>query len=202
MGFIPSARTDLVEKRKASLLACFSFFWLGHRDSEPFHKSASGFGVGVQINQYSSQKDRATLSCCSVFLAGAQGFEPRKCQSQSLMPYRLAMPQNIPLVLTTYVLYQKEIGLSIAFSKKFKNLFRLLSDYPPKIQPVCSKTVKFVKIHHQNRGKTSLLRHKSATIYHKFTFTLFFRYIFKFKYDRIKNGCIRTLTKTVNLTFP
>ena len=27
------------------------------------------------------------------FLAGAQGFEPRKCQSQSLMPYRLAMPQ-------------------------------------------------------------------------------------------------------------
>jgi len=31
----------------------------------------------------------------------------------------LAMPQNIPLILTTYVLYQKEIGLSIAFSKIF-----------------------------------------------------------------------------------
>ena len=26
-------------------------------------------------------------------VAGAQGFEPRKCQSQSLMPYRLATPQ-------------------------------------------------------------------------------------------------------------
>ena len=56
-------------------------------------------------------------------MAGAQGFEPRKCQSQSLMPYRLAMPQNIIFVLTTYVLYQKEIGLSIAFLKKIKNLF-------------------------------------------------------------------------------
>ena len=95
------------------------FCWLGHRDSEPFHKSASGFGVGVQINQYSSQKERATLSCCSFFLAGAQGFEPRKWRSQSPLPYRLAMPQNIPLILTTYVLYQKEIGLSIAFSKIF-----------------------------------------------------------------------------------
>ena len=31
--------------------------------------------------------------CYLFFLAGAQGFEPRKCQSQSLMPYRLAMPQ-------------------------------------------------------------------------------------------------------------
>ena len=50
-----------------------------------------------------------------VFLAGAQGFEPRKCQSQSLMPYRLAMPQYLVFVLTTYVLYQKEVGLSIAF---------------------------------------------------------------------------------------
>ena len=26
-------------------------------------------------------------------MAGVQGFEPRKCQSQSLMPYRLAIPQ-------------------------------------------------------------------------------------------------------------
>ena len=42
--------------------------WLGHRDSEPFHKSASGFGVGDQIDQYSHQKERATLTCCSFFL--------------------------------------------------------------------------------------------------------------------------------------
>ena len=27
-------------------------------------------------------------------LAGAPGFEPGGCQSQSLMPYRLAMPQQ------------------------------------------------------------------------------------------------------------
>ena len=27
-------------------------------------------------------------------MAGAPGIEPGKCQSQSLVPYRLAMPQN------------------------------------------------------------------------------------------------------------
>ena len=38
-------------------------------------------------------KRRGSTMCYLFFLAGAQGFEPRKCQSQSLMPYRLAMPQ-------------------------------------------------------------------------------------------------------------
>ncbi len=28
-------------------------------------------------------------------MAGVKGFEPLECQSQSLMPYRLAIPQNI-----------------------------------------------------------------------------------------------------------
>ena len=28
-------------------------------------------------------------------MAGAPGFEPRECQSQSLMPYRLAIPQQM-----------------------------------------------------------------------------------------------------------
>ena len=38
-------------------------------------------------------KREGSTMCYLLFLAGAQGFEPRKCQSQSLMPYRLAMPQ-------------------------------------------------------------------------------------------------------------
>lgn len=33
-------------------------------------------------------------------LAGAEGFEPSQCQSQSLMPYRLAMPQGNKLILS------------------------------------------------------------------------------------------------------
>ena len=37
-------------------------------DSEPFHKSASGFGVGVQIDQYTSQKERATLVLLFLFV--------------------------------------------------------------------------------------------------------------------------------------
>ena len=49
------------------------------------------------------------------FLAGAQGFEPRKCQSQSLMPYRLAMPQYLIFILTTYTLYQMDLVLSRVF---------------------------------------------------------------------------------------
>ncbi len=28
-------------------------------------------------------------------MAGVKGFEPLECQSQSLMPYRLAIPQSI-----------------------------------------------------------------------------------------------------------
>ncbi len=32
-------------------------------------------------------------------MAGAEGFEPSQCQSQSLMPYRLAMPQSNKLIL-------------------------------------------------------------------------------------------------------
>ena len=41
-------------------------------------------------------------------LAGVQGFEPRKCQSQSLMPYRLATPQYFQ----HSVLYHNESALS------------------------------------------------------------------------------------------
>lgn len=37
---------------------------------------------------------KKTENCFSVMgMAGVLGFEPRKCQIQSLMPYRLAIPQ-------------------------------------------------------------------------------------------------------------
>ena len=54
----------------------------------------------------------------SFFLAGVQGFEPRKWRSQSPLPYRLATPQCVGFVLTTCILYQKKFGLSIGFWKK------------------------------------------------------------------------------------
>ena len=91
------------------------FFWLGCRDSEPIRKSASGFGVEFRIDQTSQTKNKREERCSSLlFLAGVQGFEPRKCQSQSLMPYRLATPQYL-FFLTTHTLYQMFLGLSRGF---------------------------------------------------------------------------------------
>lgn len=39
-------------------------------------------------------------------MAGVLGFEPRKCQIQSLMPYRLAIP-NVPIYNTRFVFFDK-----------------------------------------------------------------------------------------------
>ena len=63
-------------------------------------------------------------------MAGVQGFEPRKCQSQSLMPYRLATPQYFQ----HSVLYHTEFALSIPilnFFEKIIHFFRLLQKIRP-----------------------------------------------------------------------
>ena len=49
--------------------------------------------ISLAARRISLKKDQLTSELV-FFLAGAQGFEPRKCQSQSLMPYRLAMPHR------------------------------------------------------------------------------------------------------------
>lgn len=38
-------------------------------------------------------------------MAGVLGFEPRKCQIQSLMPYHLAIPQSQTIL---YIFFKKE----------------------------------------------------------------------------------------------
>ena len=58
----------------------------------------------------------------SAILAGVQGFEPRKCQSQSLRPYRLATPQYFQQT----ILYHIKLSLSIPilnFFEKFIHYF-------------------------------------------------------------------------------
>ena len=47
----------------------------------------------------------------TLIMAGVAGFEPTRCQSQSLVPYRLATPQNI-----TIILYHRRGCLSSTFA--------------------------------------------------------------------------------------
>ena len=61
-------------------------------------------------------------------LAGVQGFEPRKCQSQSLMPYRLATPQYFRLCyyITPFFICQvicKYFSIILHFLQKYPSLF-------------------------------------------------------------------------------
>ena len=48
-------------------------------------------------------------------MAGVPGFEPGRCQIQSLMPYHLAIPQF------TYSLYNNKYKISILLMIKFLN---------------------------------------------------------------------------------
>ena len=66
------------------------------------------------IKKYREQSSR-------YFLAGVQGFEPRKCQSQSLMPYRLATPQYFQ----HSILYHNESSLSIPILNFFEKIIQL-----------------------------------------------------------------------------
>ena len=61
----------------------------------------------------------------SAIMAGAQGFEPRKCQSQSLMPYRLAMPHNNMIYYNHFQVFCQ------AFFEKISSFFRLFSPRTP-----------------------------------------------------------------------
>ena len=66
----------------------------------------------------------------TLIMAGVAGFEPTGCQSQSLVPYRLATPQNI-----TILLYHRKFVLSSTF------LFYLsakASGYPSALAVFCA----------------------------------------------------------------
>ena len=64
-----------------------------------------------------------------LILAGMAGFEPAQCQSQSLVPYRLATPHRVTfriiLLINVYVKIQKS---------KSKNFFDILITLVPNIQ--------------------------------------------------------------------
>ena len=68
-------------------------------------------------------------------MAGVLGFEPRKCQIQSLMPYRLAIPQ------CTYLLYTKDYFLASVFY--LKHLFFSVLDQIGAIVRKCLELMSF-----------------------------------------------------------
>ena len=70
---------------------------------------------------------------CVFSLAGAPGFEPGKCQIQSLMPYRLAMLQFYGREdrIRTYVPMSRPDGLAIRSLKPLEYFSKMI--YGPKL---------------------------------------------------------------------
>ena len=58
-------------------------------------------------------------------MAGVQGFEPRKCQSQSLMPYRLATPQNCFCLNDLHIISNFFCFVN-TFLKKISKIFKIM----------------------------------------------------------------------------
>ncbi len=61
------------------------------KKNEPYPRRGRGYGSRTLFQP--NKKDRIRSPFC---LAGIDGFEPSKCQSQSLVPYRLAISQYMP----------------------------------------------------------------------------------------------------------
>ena len=62
------------------------------------HNKKTGEQCSPCIPVYSLlQKNKTASDWMRSILAGVLGFEPRECWSQSPMPYRLAIPQNLTL---------------------------------------------------------------------------------------------------------
>ena len=72
-------------------------------------------------NQYhpSQSKTKRTPIWCPLVLAGMDGFEPSKCQSQSLVPYRLATSQYCVSIVSHFALLVKHFIKKIIFYEKY-----------------------------------------------------------------------------------
>ena len=69
--------------------ASFIFSYTNSAKLRVLYRQNTGGNVGIV-----SEMQKKTENLFSVLgMAGVLGFEPRKCQIQSLMPYRLAIPQ-------------------------------------------------------------------------------------------------------------
>ena len=82
----------------------------------------------------------------SAILAGAQGFEPRKCQSQSLMPYRLAMPHN-------KAYYNRLISFCQVLFLKFSLIKISIRLYRKSVIFLCRRMLNFLKLHNLKRRR-------------------------------------------------
>ena len=80
---------------------------------------------GSNPNPFQSKRERPNpMVRIRSFLAGMDGFEPSKCQSQSLVPYRLATSQYcLDIVAYFTVLVKQFIEKSAINSKMVKSLF-------------------------------------------------------------------------------
>ena len=84
---------------------------------EPYSFSPSENKYGR--TQHPSQNKRTPFRCPFV-LAGMDGFEPSKCQSQSLVPYRLATSQYVGFVFCLCI-----VAHFILFVKYYFEIFKL-----------------------------------------------------------------------------
>ena len=71
-------------------------------------------------------------------MAGVLGFEPRKCQIQSLVPYRLAIPQCFG---TVYILPAQGCFVNAFFKKNETFCFFYFNEKRPVVLQVLNKTI-------------------------------------------------------------
>ena len=121
-GFLPMQkelrRASRLQADFGSCLVCEPCFCLQHKQKV------------VRTRHPSQNKTKRTPIWCPLVLAGMDGFEPSKCQSQSLVPYRLATSQYCFSILSHFILVVKHFIKKIIFcSFLFKILLSFRSFY-------------------------------------------------------------------------
>ncbi len=91
-----------------SSLACFLKASLSHlHEGNGFFCKEKRF-INFRIKNNPFRKNNLRKGSRLSLVVGVQGFEPRKCLSQSQVPYRLATPQYSAAVPTLYTAYARQ----------------------------------------------------------------------------------------------
>ena len=136
------------------------------------------------------KKESSTIVLLSFFGWGTGIRTPEMSESESdALP--LGDAPKYYICLDDLCIISKRNRFVNSFFEIFLNLFCVsLSLSPQKSSHILCNPLKLLDFYHQKHLKSSKITQKTTTIYHKFTFTLFFRYIFCTQYGRIKNGCV------------
>ena len=93
--------------------------WLRAKERTTFVFAKANTNI-VRTHHPSQNKTKRTPIWCPLVLAGMDGFEPSKCQSQSLVPYRLATSQYCFSILSYFILVVKHFIKKFVFYKKLR----------------------------------------------------------------------------------